>query len=82
MTRGPAGPGYADRMSILHPKVVPLLVGGFAMVIFLMLATGGDVSLHDAEMEDVRWFPLRTAIKRAAYRGERDVIRRAAERLE
>ena len=49
---------------------------------FLMLATGGDVSLHDAEMEDVRWFPLRTAIKRAAYRGERDVIRRAAERLE
>jgi 8-oxo-dGTP pyrophosphatase MutT (NUDIX family) len=49
---------------------------------FLMLATGGDVSLHDAEMEDVRWFPLRTAIKRAAYRGERDVIKRAAERLE
>ena len=49
---------------------------------FLMLATGGDVSLHDAEMEDVRWFPLRTAIRRAAYRGERDVIRRAAERLE
>jgi 8-oxo-dGTP pyrophosphatase MutT (NUDIX family) len=48
---------------------------------FLMLATGGDVSRHDAEMEDVRWFPLRTAIKRAAYRGERDVIRRAAERL-
>ncbi len=27
-------------MSILHPKVVPLLVGGFAMVILLMLATG------------------------------------------
>lgn len=48
---------------------------------FLMLATGGDVSRHDAEMEDVRWFPLRTAMKRAAYRGERDVIRRAAERL-
>ena len=47
---------------------------------FLMLATGGDVSRHDAEMEDVRWFPLRAAIKRAADRGERDVIRRAAER--
>lgn len=27
-------------MSILHPKVVPLLVGGFALVILLMLATG------------------------------------------
>jgi len=48
---------------------------------FLMLATGGDVSRHDAEMEEVRWFPLPTAIKRAAYRGERDVMRRAAERL-
>jgi len=48
---------------------------------FLMLETGGDVSRHDSEMEDVRWFPLRTAIKRAAYRGERQVIERAAERL-
>src|SRR5262245_18946227 len=27
-------------MSILHPRVVPLLVGGFALVILLMLATG------------------------------------------
>jgi 8-oxo-dGTP pyrophosphatase MutT (NUDIX family) len=48
---------------------------------FLMLATGGDTSLHDAEMEAVRWFPLRTAIKRSAYRGERQVIERAAEHL-
>jgi 8-oxo-dGTP pyrophosphatase MutT (NUDIX family) len=48
---------------------------------FLMLATGGDIDDHDAEMEDVRWFPLRTAIKRAAYRGEREVVERAAERL-
>ena len=48
---------------------------------FLMRATGGDVAYHDAEMEDVRWFPLRTAIKRAAYKGEREVIERAAERL-
>lgn len=48
---------------------------------FLMRLTGGDVSRHDAEMEEVRWFPMRTAIKRAAYRGEREVIQRAAERL-
>lgn len=48
---------------------------------FLMRATGGDVSMHDAEMEEVRWFPLRRAIKRATYRGERDVIERAAGRL-
>ena len=48
---------------------------------FLMLATGGDVSNHDEEMEDVRWFPLRRAAKRAAYRGEREVIERAVEQL-
>lgn len=48
---------------------------------FLMRATGGDVANHDAEMEDVRWFPVRTAIKRAAYKGEREVIERAVARL-
>ncbi len=48
---------------------------------FLMRATGGDVSLHDNEMEDVRWFPLPDAIRRAAYRGEREVLERASERL-
>jgi 8-oxo-dGTP pyrophosphatase MutT (NUDIX family) len=48
---------------------------------FLMRATGGDVANHDTEMEDVRWFPMRTAIKRAAYKGEREVIERAADRL-
>ena len=48
---------------------------------FLMRATGGDVDNHDTEMEDVRWFPLKAAIKRAAYKGEREVIERAAARL-
>jgi 8-oxo-dGTP pyrophosphatase MutT (NUDIX family) len=48
---------------------------------FLMRATGGDVADHDSEMEEVRWFPLRAAIKRAAYKGEREVIERAAKRL-
>lgn len=48
---------------------------------FLMRATGGHVSDHDAEMEDVRWFTLRSAIRRAAYRGERQVIERAAALL-
>jgi hypothetical protein len=48
---------------------------------FLMRATSGDVSSHDEEMEDVRWFPMRRAVKRAAYRGEREVIERALEQL-
>jgi 8-oxo-dGTP pyrophosphatase MutT (NUDIX family) len=48
---------------------------------YLMHATGGDVAEHDTEMEDVRWFPMRVARKRAAYRGEREVIERATARL-
>jgi 8-oxo-dGTP pyrophosphatase MutT (NUDIX family) len=48
---------------------------------FLMRATGGDPNDRDDEMEDVQWFPLERALKRAAYRGERDVLGRAAEIL-
>ena len=48
---------------------------------FLMRATGGDISRHDEEMEDVRWFPLTEAVGTAAYKGEREVLQRAADRL-
>jgi 8-oxo-dGTP pyrophosphatase MutT (NUDIX family) len=48
---------------------------------FLMRHTGGDVDDRDDEMEEVRWFPLERARTRAAYRGERDVLARAAELL-
>lgn len=48
---------------------------------FLMRCTGGDPADRDDEMEDVRWFPLDRALKRAAYRGEREVLGRAAELL-
>ena len=52
-----------------------------AVHFFLMRATGGDVSLHDHEMEDVQWFPLSVALRRAKYKVEREVLQRAAERL-
>jgi 8-oxo-dGTP pyrophosphatase MutT (NUDIX family) len=48
---------------------------------FLMRHTGGDIDDRDDEMEEIRWFPLDRALKRAAYRGERDVLVRAAELL-
>jgi 8-oxo-dGTP pyrophosphatase MutT (NUDIX family) len=48
---------------------------------FLMRATGGSTEEHDDEMEDVRWFALSRALKKAAYKGEREVIHRAADRL-
>lgn len=48
---------------------------------FLMRHTGGDVDDRDDEMEEIRWFPIDRAIKRAAYRGERDMLVKAAELL-
>jgi len=48
---------------------------------FLMRHVGGDVDDRDDEMEEIRWFPLERALKRAAYRGEREVLARAAELL-
>jgi 8-oxo-dGTP pyrophosphatase MutT (NUDIX family) len=48
---------------------------------FLMRHTGGDIDDRDDEMEEIRWFPLERALKRAVYRGERDVLVRAAELL-
>jgi 8-oxo-dGTP pyrophosphatase MutT (NUDIX family) len=48
---------------------------------FLMRHTGGNIDDRDDEMEEIRWFPLERALKRAAYRGERDVLVRAAEIL-
>jgi 8-oxo-dGTP pyrophosphatase MutT (NUDIX family) len=48
---------------------------------FLMEATGGDVSLHDHEMEEIRWFPLQEAVRRASYPSERTVLRRAVDAL-
>jgi 8-oxo-dGTP pyrophosphatase MutT (NUDIX family) len=52
-----------------------------AVHFFLMRATGGHVSLHDEEMEDVRWFPLADSVRKAGYKGERQVLERAMERL-
>jgi 8-oxo-dGTP pyrophosphatase MutT (NUDIX family) len=48
---------------------------------FLMRHTGGDPEDRDDEMEEVGWFPMERALKRAAYRGEREILERAAELL-
>jgi 8-oxo-dGTP pyrophosphatase MutT (NUDIX family) len=46
---------------------------------YLMEATGGDISLHDHEMEEIRWFPLAEAPRRATYPSERALLRRVVE---
>jgi 8-oxo-dGTP pyrophosphatase MutT (NUDIX family) len=49
---------------------------------FLMEATGGDASLHDREMEEVRWFPLEDAVQTAGYMSEKQVLEAARAALD
>jgi 8-oxo-dGTP pyrophosphatase MutT (NUDIX family) len=41
----------------------------------------GDPADHDAEVEVARWVPLEQAIRELSYRGEREMVRRALERV-
>jgi 8-oxo-dGTP pyrophosphatase MutT (NUDIX family) len=48
---------------------------------YLMRATGGDVSQHDHEMEEVRWFPMDDALAAASFKSERETLQRAVQQL-
>jgi 8-oxo-dGTP pyrophosphatase MutT (NUDIX family) len=45
---------------------------------YLMEAIGGDVSLHDHEYDDARWFPMSEGPARLAYANEAEIAQRAA----
>jgi 8-oxo-dGTP pyrophosphatase MutT (NUDIX family) len=48
---------------------------------YLMKIAGGEASRHDAEIAEVRWFPIDEALDRATYRNERDLIAKGREKL-
>ncbi len=41
----------------------------------------GDVADHDAEVEEARWVPLDEALAQLTYRGEKEMVQRALERV-
>ncbi|MEP6680564.1 MAG: NUDIX hydrolase [Chloroflexota bacterium] len=45
---------------------------------FLMRPIGGDLSEHDHEFDEVRWWPLEEAIELLTYPTERSVLEKAA----
>ena len=49
---------------------------------FLMEAMGGDVTLHDAEYDEARWFAFADAMTQLTYVNEVEVVRRAAPLIE
>lgn len=44
---------------------------------FLMEPVGGDISLHDAEYDEVRWFPLGEAYQRLTYESDTNILHQA-----
>ena len=45
-----------------------------AVHFYLMSATGGDISLHDSEFDEVRWFPVREALAAMSFENEVKVV--------
>lgn len=48
---------------------------------YLMRAVGGDISLHDQEYDEVRWFPVEEALKVLSYKNEQQTVEAAARAL-
>jgi 8-oxo-dGTP pyrophosphatase MutT (NUDIX family) len=48
---------------------------------FLMEYESGDISNHNWEVDSVSWFPIDEAIKRATYKGEKEMIEKAKKKL-
>jgi 8-oxo-dGTP diphosphatase len=48
---------------------------------FLLEYEAGDVSKHDREVDNAAWFPIDEALKKARYKGEREIIEKAREIL-
>jgi 8-oxo-dGTP pyrophosphatase MutT (NUDIX family) len=48
---------------------------------FLFDYRAGDVADHDQEVEEARWVPLEQALAQLTYRGEREMVQRAMQRV-
>jgi 8-oxo-dGTP pyrophosphatase MutT (NUDIX family) len=48
---------------------------------FLLRATGGDVSQHDHEVNEARWFEIDAALAALTFENERKVVQLAKDRI-
>jgi len=48
---------------------------------FLVRHTGGDISKHDWEVEEVRWFKIDDAIDKLAFKSEKMVLEKAKKKI-
>ncbi len=49
---------------------------------YLMEYSGGNTEEHDREVNDASWFRIDEALKMLKYKGDREILERAKERLE
>ncbi len=49
---------------------------------FLVRYTDGNIKNHDDEVEEARWFPLSDAQRILEYKGEGDILKKAAKKIE
>lgn len=55
----------------------------FKIVTFYLLRfTDGNPENHDREVERVEWFPIDEAVRRASYKQEKDVLRKAKQLIQ
>jgi 8-oxo-dGTP diphosphatase len=48
---------------------------------FLMEYEGGDILMHDWEVDNASWFPIDEALKKVRYKGEKEILEKAREIL-
>lgn len=48
---------------------------------FLMRYVSGSTERHDHEVDDARWFPVDEALRTLSFEGERDILRKARDRI-
>lgn len=48
---------------------------------YLMRFCGGDVNNHDHEVLEARWFPIDAAIEALSFQSEKEIVRKARERI-
>ncbi len=48
---------------------------------YLIEYVGGSTDNHDWEVDEASWFPLDDALKMVKYKGDREILERARERL-
>ena len=48
---------------------------------YLMEYVNGDTANHDIEVDEAVWFPLEAALKKVSFKGDRNILEKAIEKL-